>query len=231
MKKYISCLLSILCSVSIFTISAAAQTIIEPDYPMHGNKCGTVIIESTIDRDVHVTIVQNSPDGKYKYYDNIIEANSDDKNCEYVIDGKDDVEYTVTIEVPKYKGSLSYQAFTDNIVVYDTDEIADQNVSGYKYTYCVEKNDLDDITSSKTKENIKNGDNIIENSVEVLFPISEYQLGEVNNDNKVNIRDAAALAGSLIKGVLLPEYADFNNDSKINIRDAAAIAKFLVVNK
>ena len=181
--------------------------------------------------DVHVTIEQNSPDGKYKYYDDVIKATAKDKIYEFTIEGKDDVDYTVSISVPKYKGTSNYQTFTENIIVYDTDEITDQNVSGYKYTYLVEKNDLDDIISSKEKVNVKNSDNIIESYTNISFPSSEYQLGDVNNDGTVNIRDAAALANGLVKGAHLPDHADFNGDGKVNVRDAAAIAKFLAAGK
>lgn len=231
MKKYISSLTAIILSVSMLGISVASQTVIEPDYPINGNKCGTVIVESDIDRDVYVTIVQNSPDGKYKYYDDIIEADAKDKSFKFVIEGKDDVDYTITIGVPKFKGTSNYKEFKENIVVYDIDEIINQKVSGYKYTYIVEKNNNDEITSIKSKENIKNNENIIESYTELLFPISNYFLGDLNNDGTVNIRDAAALARSLVSGLNIPDHGDFNNDGKINIRDAAAIAKYLVTLK
>lgn len=53
--------------------------------------------------------------------------------------------------------------------------------------------------------------------------------GDANLDGKVNVRDAAYIAGilSVGKGAQLPKSADFNGDGKVNVRDAAAIASHL----
>lgn len=54
-------------------------------------------------------------------------------------------------------------------------------------------------------------------------------LGDVNNDGKVNARDARALlryiAGLVEAGEILEAAADFNGDGKINARDARAILR------
>lgn len=55
-------------------------------------------------------------------------------------------------------------------------------------------------------------------------------VGDANQDNVLNIRDAAYIAQKLAGGkvkTLLIEYADFNGDNKVNIRDAAAIAIYM----
>ncbi len=53
--------------------------------------------------------------------------------------------------------------------------------------------------------------------------------GDANLDGKVNVRDAATVAGALAKKITdtLPQLADYNNDGQINVRDAAAIAGYL----
>ena len=53
--------------------------------------------------------------------------------------------------------------------------------------------------------------------------------GDANGDGKVNVRDSAAIASALAKGLndTLSDVADFNQDGKINVRDAAAIASAL----
>lgn len=71
----------------------------------------------------------------------------------------------------------------------------------------------------KIKDNAEWFDNTIENG---------YVIGDVNSDNKLNIKDATALQkycanlGSVDKFV-----ADFNGDFKINVRDATDIQKKL----
>ncbi len=57
--------------------------------------------------------------------------------------------------------------------------------------------------------------------------------GDANGDGKVNVRDAAFIAGSLAKGNAdaLPDEADYNGDGKKNVRDAAAIASDLAKGK
>ncbi|MGN1481473.1 leucine-rich repeat protein [Porcipelethomonas sp.] len=57
--------------------------------------------------------------------------------------------------------------------------------------------------------------------------ISDYILGDANNDGILNIRDAAFIASKLAKGLAseLSESADYNGDGVVNVRDAAAIAR------
>ncbi len=54
-------------------------------------------------------------------------------------------------------------------------------------------------------------------------------LGDVNNDGKLNVRDAAFIASALAQNNTnaLSQNADYNQDEKTNVRDAAAIANFL----
>lgn len=230
MKKIIGSLTAVFFAVSAFALTAAAQTVVQPNFPMHENQCGTVVVKADIDRDVFVTIVKNSPDGKYAYYDHVISADISDRECKFALEGSEDVDYTVTIGVPKFKGSADNQVFSENIVVFDTEEITDQIVSEYKFTYLIGKNDVEEITVSKTKENVKNSDNVIESNTEILFSSPDFQRGDANNDGKISIKDAAFIAKMIAqrkKDKLLIEYCDYNNDGSVNIRDAMEIAKFL----
>lgn len=56
-----------------------------------------------------------------------------------------------------------------------------------------------------------------------------FIIGDANNDEKVNVRDAAFIASMLAKNQsgMLTFASDFNEDGKINVRDAAAIASAL----
>lgn len=74
----------------------------------------------------------------------------------------------------------------------------------------------------------------VTNAVEVLADkVKEYKteitLGDLNGDNKINIRDCAFIARKIAEGNAadLPDSADYNKDGVINIRDAAALAKEL----
>ncbi len=55
-------------------------------------------------------------------------------------------------------------------------------------------------------------------------------LGNVNGDDKLDVRDCAFIASVLASGKsdTLTKEADFNGDGKVNVRDAAAIANYLV---
>lgn len=229
MKKIIGSLTAIFLLAFISTLTAASQALIEPNFPMHGNQCGTVIVESAINRDIYIKIVQNSPDGKYIYYDYVISDDAQDRECKFAVEGKDDVDYTVNIGVPRFKGSADNLTFSDNIVVYDTDEITDQRVSEYKFTYQIGKSDIEEIEVSRLKENVKNSDNVIENNTEILFPSPDYQRGDADCDGKIAIKDARYIAKLIAdqKRDEIPPWADFNEDGNCSIRDALEIARYL----
>lgn len=62
-------------------------------------------------------------------------------------------------------------------------------------------------------------------------PTSEFELGDVNRDGKLNIRDATLIQKYLAKLSDLDseqlQLADYNTDSKVNIKDATQIQKKL----
>lgn len=55
--------------------------------------------------------------------------------------------------------------------------------------------------------------------------------GDVNGDNKLDIRDAAYISKSIVTGTAINSNGDYNEDGKINIRDAASISRDLVKGK
>lgn len=73
-----------------------------------------------------------------------------------------------------------------------------------------------------------NTDNFYYKNGTVIVAIPS-ELGDANEDGKVNVRDCAMIASYLAKNQAdkLPLCADYNRDSKINVRDAAAIANAL----
>lgn len=66
-------------------------------------------------------------------------------------------------------------------------------------------------------------------NTEATVPEDKFDLGDVNMDSKLNIRDATAIQKHLAKIVALSDdaltYADFTQDGKVNIKDATNIQK------
>lgn len=58
--------------------------------------------------------------------------------------------------------------------------------------------------------------------------VTYYIVGDANEDDKLNVRDAAYIASALSKGKASELYisADYNQDNSINVRDAAGIARY-----
>ncbi len=65
--------------------------------------------------------------------------------------------------------------------------------------------------------------------------VSEYIEGDSNGDGKFNVRDAAYVASTVAKGIVISPLenpgADYNVDGKVNVRDAAAMARALSASK
>ncbi len=66
------------------------------------------------------------------------------------------------------------------------------------------------------------------NTQSTISAESYYIVGDANEDDKLNVRDAAFIASALAKGNVdtLPISADYNQDNSINVRDAAGIARY-----
>ena len=58
---------------------------------------------------------------------------------------------------------------------------------------------------------------------------SGYQLGDVNKDNKINVRDATEIQKHVAKIISLDNeaqmVADYNGDGRISVKDATEIQK------
>ena len=126
-------------------MSAAAETIIvEPQYPLHGNKCCDVFITPEIDRVIYVKITQITNEGDYVYYDTVIPAGGEatgENDYDIVLEGKDDTSYKMVLGVPKYKGSKDTQEFTYEFSAKDPDFNPDEETEGYVYYVSVQRND------------------------------------------------------------------------------------------
>lgn len=229
MKKIISAITASLCTVTLFnSVTVYGKTAIpNEDIALHGNKCGKLKVTSEINRDVFIKIDCVTPDSYgYHYYDCVIAAEDKDSVLEFALEGDNEAVYNVTIGTYKYKGSDILQEITEEIIVYDTDDVEEQ-VSAYHFDFTV--SDGEQLESSIISENLKDKNNIVNSSKQLYFPPAENQIGDANLDSAVNVRDCAHIATVLAKGEVdsLTEITDFNGDGKINVRDAATIASAL----
>lgn len=241
MNKTFSRIISAALSTGIIFSTAAsvyAETmIVEPDYPIHGNKCGMLYIDPELDRDVYVKITQYTEDGDYVYYDTKIsspgEENSGAVDYSFILEGKDDVSYTVSIGVPKYKLSKKQEIFTYDFTIKNTDDIIDETVKRYDYIFeIVGTEDLKTPAVVSTSSFTKNDEDIYEKSISVAFPISDYMPGDANFDGNVDLYDAIEIAKYLVDNNYFnsEQYkaADINMDTKVDLYDAIEIAKTLL---
>ena len=64
-----------------------------------------------------------------------------------------------------------------------------------------------------------------------LLSANHTLYGDINDDNDINVRDAAQLANSIATknmSKINSQNADFNNDMKVDVRDCSAISQFVV---
>lgn len=221
------------------TATAFAETVdMEAQYPMHGNDCGEIIISPEIDRDICVTIEQITEDGDFKFYENvIIPAGGEltgENDYRFVIEGKgaEPTKYTLTIGVPKYKGSTNYQLFVQEIEITDTDFIVDEVIEGYTYTYTLGRDDeLEEPTVIASTEPAKDENNVISSSMTINFPASDTLPGDVNFSGTVDLYDVIGIAKYLMdKSYLTADQiaaGDFNGNGVTDLYDAIDIAKEL----
>ena len=240
MKKIFSKIISAAVCAGIVlstAMSAAAETVtVEPDYPIHGNKCGTVVITPELDREVYVKITQLTPDGDYVYYNTVLPAGGEtvgETDYSFIVEGKDDSSYTITLGVPEHKGSKDTQEITYDFTVSDTDYIVDKEINGYVYLFSVLRNDdLEQPEITAEHEAVMDENNIVTTVVAVTFPASDITPGDVNFDEVINLYDVIEIT----KYMMDPSYfgddqisaADYNADGKVNLYDAIDIAKMIM---
>ena len=233
MKKIISVIAASLCTAALISNMTVygKQAIPNENISLHGNKCGKLTVTSEIDRDVFIKIDCVTPDTYgYHYYDCVITAADEDCVLEFALEGDNDAVYSVTVGTYKHKGSDVLQEITEEIVVYDTEDI-DENVSAYYFDFTVSEGEK--LESIIVKENLKDENNSVNCSKQLFFPLSENPIGDVNMDLVINVRDCAAIVSMLAQGNTneLPECSDYNCDGAINVRDAAAIASAIAKNE
>ncbi len=229
MKKIISGIMSAIVLMSTVSVSAAALEV-NPNFDIHGNRCGKVLVKADIERDVEVTITQNTKDGSFDYYTTVIPQGDNKNTYEFVLEGKDDVNYTIRLGVSKFKNSDTLQYYNNEFMVYDTDEITDDEVSGYEYSYNISKGE--ELSDEKITENKKGKDNIIRNAQNVYFPVTDYNIGDVNMNGSVELQDIIIISKYLICkdefDADKTSLADYNGDGKADLHDAIDIAKYLL---
>lgn len=242
MKKFLSRVASAaICTAMILSaaFSAYAETInVEPDYPLHGNKCGKLFIRPEIDRDIFVKITQLTEDGDYVYYNNVIPAAGEsvgENDYSFLLEGKDDpsFSYDISIGVPKYKNSSNQDIFTYNFTINDTDNIVGEVINGYAYTFNITRNnDFKNPTILYSDGPTKNDDNIVEIFKTISFPISDILPGDVDFNGNVDFYDAVEIAKYLLNNNHFNDdqklAGDYNQNGSTDLYDAIDIARSLI---
>lgn len=236
MKKLVSGLTSAVLCVGLILSAAAVSaetTVIEPDYPVNGNKCGTVLITPELDRNVYIKIEQITEEGNYKYYDTVISADSSVGNTySFTLEGKEDVSYIMTVGVPKYKGSDILQLYSYEFIIRDTDYITDDNISGYVHSFAIVRNEeFEEPVLDGSSEAIRNENNFLVSSAVLSFPLSDITPGDVNFDGVVDLYDAIGVAKYLIDSSYFSGEqilaGDYNGSGEVDLYDVIDIAKTL----
>lgn len=210
--------------------AVSAETVnVKPRYPVANNKCGTVVITSDIDRSTSVKIVQSTPEGDFLYYDTTIPAKAEN-SYSFTLEGNDDVTYNIMFGVAKYKNSSVQKTYNYSFKVRDTDNMTEENISGFAELLTLTGSDIEDMSVQLT--NIKKNDkNILETSNTLSFPVSNILLGDVNFDGKIDFLDLVATSRRLNdKNALTPDQVaagDMNGNGDIDFLDLVNIAKIM----
>lgn len=240
--KFKKIIFGLVASAAVFTSGlnvSADKRIVKTDVYQPDEICGYVNIKASTIDDVFVKIIKYTPEtdidegGKsigYSVYDTFIDANSvhvsdiiifplEYNNYNYETK-KAEGNYDILIGVHKHLGSDDPKD-----IVYDKIElvVGDSNYCGYK-TNC---NINVEIVSEDLKKPLCTESGKASNKTyDMTFSSLSAVLGDADNNNVLNIRDAALIARYLASGIAdqLPSHADYNNDGVVNIRDAAAIA-------
>lgn len=237
MKKFLTRIFATVVCAGVMlstAISAAAEYYyIDPQYPIHGNKCGTVVIRPEIDRAVAVTITQLTQDGDYVYYDTVIPAGGENTGLDdylFELEGKDDVTYRISLGVPKYKGSEDYQMYEYEFIIADTDNIVDGSVNKYIQCFFIQRNDeLEAPELTSVYDETVDEENNVWNGCVLTFPASDIIPGDADLNEIVDLYDVIAIARYLMNPSSLNEAqiaaGDFNLDGKTDLYDAIDISK------
>lgn len=223
------------------TVSADNITV-KTDVYQPDEICGYLNIHSSTIDNVYVKVIKHTPETDideggesigYPVYDTFIDAvyiHASDimvfpleyNNYNYETK-KYEGKYDILIGVHKHFGSTDPSDIVYNkvnLVVKDT------NYCGYK-TKC--KINVEIVEDDLDKPLCVESGNDHDKTYNMTFSSVTAIIGDADNNNVLNIRDAAFIARMIAKGKTneLPKHADYNGDGEVTIRDAAAIAIFL----
>ena len=197
----------------------AAETPVFPDFN-ENDVNGRVVVTLPEGMSAKVSITFDSPEGKAEpYYLTDLAENSsatfDIEGRDYTLDDYRIYNLTVAPE------GVSVAPYSVNFTVPDGDETPD-SFKELKYTFLV-----DDIVSEKDWEASLDG-----NEYTVTYHIPPFALGDVNEDGKVDAKDASRVlmhysaASTGAEDVLTDaqkKAANVNGDDKIDAKDASRI--------
>lgn len=200
------------------------------------------------------------PENKYFSSVDGVLLTDEGKTLEFYPIGKKDKEYTVPAEVTSISSECFYYnpylteltipntvKKLNHTVVEGCDSLTTINMSPCEATYSwpflfcdkLTTINFDGVYNSWVNMDIEcyndstNGIYLYckDGTVELQAPELEYELGDVNMDNTINIKDATAIQKYLANLIDLNdtayELADYNMDTTVSIKDATTIQKFL----
>jgi hypothetical protein len=216
-----------------FSVSAETITV-KPTYSFHGNICGTLNITSEIDRNIYVTVEQDTEDGNFTYYSTIVHQPDEDSEPDtysFELEGKDDAVYKISITSFKYTGSDTMLSFETEFAVPNTDYITDEEVDGYVVDLSVLRDDslAEPVLVYSDSEPSKDENNIYHFALSVAFPSPAFMAGDATNDGTIDVFDAILIAQYTVGKAQMTESqlgaSDYNADGVIDVFDAIAVAK------
>lgn len=209
---------------------------------------------------IQVEIVNQTPEGDLLYYDTEIEPQEGYTATTYIFelpyssiayDPEDYTEiydadyaeytystaYTLTISVPDMADKEEDEIYEeDNIIIINPHW--ETEISYTTYAYEVTFDDDAEELVTYTLEDAVETDGEIQLDRTISFLWAPYILGDVNEDELINIADASLIlayyaeeaAGETPTTELVEEAADVNSDGSITITDATIVLQYITIN-
>lgn len=240
-KKLISAFVT---SAMVMTsaVTAYAQDVqVDTDVYQPDRICGYLNVDASTEADIYLKVYMHTPETAeegYIVYDTVIKADGVHVTDNYVYEleynslnidkGTYDGYYTVVVGVHRHNDNNDPEDIAEiefPMIVEDID------FSGYE-TFCnINVNILvdEELEEPICVESGAKPNKTYDMTFSCVDTPEFILYGDANQDENLNIRDAAFIASKLAGGHSdeLPECSDINADEKVNVRDAAFIASYM----
>ncbi len=205
---------------------------------IHDNS-GSVYVFTQNETELDITVNKTEPEGIFRYYDTTIPVSKDKESvyrmdlscCEYLVDtGEYASCYTITIDVP----GRHLAEYSQDILIKDSG-FEDLERCQYYFYVTAEISEKSGSEILGSNEYVtEDGIQICEQYVRIFY--TEALTGDVNEDGKVNITDAANILecyAGLSAGLdnkAYPDSADVDGNGKVEIMDASSVLVYYAQN-